>query len=166
MTKDNNAKKDNISEDKFASLQAEIEKLTDENELLKQQVEGCENNWKRALADYKNLQTRIEQEKVEIVRYAGQVLISRLISVLDNLEMIVKHSDDKGIELTLKEFKQILDEEGLEAIDSDNQEFDASTMEAIEMVEGETNKVIETVQKGYKLRDRVLRPAKVKVGKN
>ncbi len=130
----------------------------------KEKINELENNWKRALADYKNLEKRVSEDRVEIVRFANRTLILKMIWVLDNLEALEKHSDDDGIEMILKEFRQILVDEGLEEIDTEGKKFDESEMEAIELVDGDEGKVIEEVQNGYKLHNKIIRPAKVKVG--
>jgi len=137
-----------------------------ENKLkeLEQKLSEMENNWKRALADYKNLEKRIVEERVDFVSYSTSLLISRLLNVLDNLENLEKHNGDMGLKLTLKEFRQILNEEGLLEIDTLGKGFDSNTMEAIETVEGEEGKAVEVVLKGYMLKNKLLRPAKVKVG--
>ena len=137
-----------------------------ENKLkeLEQKLSEMENNWKRALADYKNLEKRIVEERVDFVSYSTSLLISRLLNVLDNLENLEKHNGDMGLKLTLKEFRQILNEEGLLEIDTLGKDFDSNTMEAIETVEGEERKAVEVVLKGYMLKNKLLRPAKVKVG--
>jgi len=141
--------------------------IVDDSEIkeLKERVFELENNWKRALADYKNLQKRFGEEKISVVQFANLVLISRLVSVLDNLEMVCGHLDDVGLKLTYKEFSQILLDEGLTEIDAKGKQFDSKTMEAIEMIDGEKDKVVEVTQKGYMLKGKILRPARVKVGK-
>lgn len=134
-------------------------------EELQLQVKNAEAGLLRALADYKNFQNRVEEERTEIIKYATQPLLQRLLFIADSLEMLENHLNDQGLTLIIKEFKQILNDEGVEEIKSDDKEYDVHTMEAIEMVEGEENKVIETTQKGYMCKDKVLRTAKVKVGK-
>ncbi len=124
-----------------------------------------ENNWKRALADYRNLQKRTEEEKESIVYYVNSLLFKRIVPVLDNLEMLQKHLDDVGLKMIVKEFKQILAEEGVSEIPVQDQDFDPQTMEAIETVDGPENKVVEVLAKGYMLKNKLLRPARVKVGK-
>jgi len=109
-------------------------------------------------------QKRIVEERVDFVSYSNSLLISRLLNVLDNLENLEKHNGDMGFKLTLKEFRQILNEEGLLEIDTLGKDFDSNTMEAIETVEGEERKAVEVVLKGYMLKNKLLRPAKVKVG--
>ncbi|OGC46693.1 nucleotide exchange factor GrpE [candidate division WWE3 bacterium RIFCSPHIGHO2_12_FULL_38_15] len=131
---------------------------------LEQKLSEMENNWKRALADYKNLEKRIVEERMEFIGYSNSLLISKLLSVLDNLENLEKHNGDMGLKLTLKELRQILSEEGLTEIDTAGKYFDSNVMEAIETVDGEDGKVAEMVLKGYMLKNKLLRPAKVKVG--
>ncbi len=128
-------------------------------------IAELENNWKRALADYKNLQKRVIDERENDLRFLKASILMRLIPVLDNLEMMALHSDDQGLKLTIKDFLRILQEEGVTTIEAENKDFDARTMEAVEMVDGKENKVMEVTQKGYTLDNLVLRPARVKVGK-
>ncbi len=124
-----------------------------------------ENNWKRALADYKNLQKRVLEDRENDLRFLKASILMRLIPVLDNLEMMAVHSEDQGLKLTIKDFLRVLQEEGVKEIDVDKKDFDAKTMEAVEIIEGPENKVLTVVQKGYILNNLVLRPARVKVGK-
>jgi molecular chaperone GrpE len=131
---------------------------------LEEKIAELENSWKRALADYQNLEKRVIEERKEYIGFANRILISKLINVLDSLEILNKHTDDEGIKLIVKEFKQILSDEGLEEIKTEGEDFNMLVMEAAEMVEGESGKVIEVISKGYKLKDKVIRPAKVKVG--
>lgn len=131
---------------------------------LLERVSELENNWKRALADYQNLQKRVAEEKQQIVSYANSTLILKLLFVLDNLEMVEQHSNDQGLSLSVKTFQTVLEEEGVEEIEIDGKEFNPETMDAIEKVPGEENKVVEVLQKGYMLKQKILRPARVKVG--
>lgn len=141
---------------------------TDEKQILEDKISELENNWKRALADYQNLEKRVAVEKSDIIEYSNRVLISKLLFIVDSLEMMVMHIDDAGLKMILKEFEQILKDEGVEKIETLGLDFDENTMDAIELVEIEDkkqiNKVMEVSQKGYKLKNKILRPAKVKVG--
>ncbi len=131
-------------------------------------IAELENNWKRALADYKNLEKRVAEERVEIVRYANQTVLLKMLTVLDNLELLAQHNPDESIKLIMKEFTQILTDEGVEKIQADGMDFDQNLMDAVEMVEVENKKeigkVIKVGQNGYKLFGKVIRPAKVTVG--
>jgi len=135
------------------------------NTQLEERILELENNWKRSLADYKNLEKRVTEEKYALRELANLVLVSRLLPVLDNLEMVDAHVNDTGLKYTIKEFRQILEDDGLIEFNPLAQTFDANTMEAIETVEGEDGKVIEVLRKGYFLKDKLVRPARVKVGK-
>lgn len=144
---------------------SDLEKLQLENQALQDKVVELENNWKRALADYRNLQTRMRDERDDLVKYANHILILKLLFIFDNLELLQQHLDDQGLQMITKAFKEILNEEGLEEITVVEKHFDETVMDAIDTVEGEDGKVMEVIQKGYKLKNKILRPAKVRVGK-
>lgn len=133
-------------------------------EQLEKKAEELENNWKRALADYKNLEKRVEEDRENWVLFANEGLIKKLLPIADNLEKLAEHFNDKGADLIVKELRNVLQEFGVEEIKTDGSEFDPMKMEAIEMVKGERNKVVETISKGYMLKDKLIRPAVVKVG--
>ena len=152
-------------------FQGKILNMNDKNkqpdpktEELEKRIEELENFWKRAVADYRNLQKRVEEEKVGWKDFANESLLKNLLPVLDNIERVSSHVKDHGLDLTVKDFKQVLKNEGVEEIKSSDEDFDPLVMEAIDVVEGEKNKVIETVLKGYLLQQKLLRPARVKVG--
>lgn len=138
---------------------------TNEIETLKEKLGDMELNWKRALADYKNLVDRTNKEKKQWTEFANEVLILKLLAVYDSLEMLGKFNKDQGLLLTIKQFGQVLKEEGLREIETIGKEYDVNQMEAIEMVEGEKDRVIEEISKGFYLKDKLIRPARVKVGK-
>lgn len=127
---------------------------------------------KRALADYANLQRRIEQDKSQIADHLKSTFIVRILPVLNNLEVSLKvlakeasAGSRQGLEISINQFKKILQDWGVEEIKTEG-EFDPRLHEAIEVVEGkEDNKITQVLEKGYRLGDRILRPAKVKVEK-
>lgn len=127
-------------------------------------IEDLTNNWKRALADYKNFEKRVNEERVSLMSYANSVLIMKLLPVKDNLELTVKHFADPSLKMIIKQLDQVLAEEDVIEIDAFGKEFDALNMEAIEMVSGEKNQVVEILTKGYLHKGKLLRPAGVKVG--
>lgn len=129
-----------------------------------EKIKDLTNQWKRALADYQNLEKRVVEEKRELVKCASAGLIDKLLPVLDSLERSYEHLKDKGLELVLSQFKKALESEGVEEIMAEGQEFNPETMDAVEMARGKKNKVVEVVLKGYQLNGKVLRPANVKVG--
>lgn len=131
------------------------------------QVKTLEENWKRALADYQNLVKRVEADKKDFLRFSNVNLIAKFIPALDILELAAAHSQDPGIQMAVKQFRDILNDEGLQIISPNiGDAFDHRYHECTEVVIGEPdNTIAETVQKGYKIDDYVIRPAKVKVFK-
>ena len=132
---------------------------------LQIQVCDLENKWKRAVADYCNLEKRIGEERVDFVKYANAKLVDKFLPVLDDLERAVGHFKEKGLGLILNQFKGVLNSEGVEEIKAEGEVFDPLKMDCIEMGKGPKNQVIEVIQKGYSYQGKVLRPAKVRVGK-
>jgi len=118
-------------------------------------------NWQRSQADFANYKKRAEQEKAEFVKFANGNLMSGLLPILDDLQRALENVDQtadpkwvEGIELIYKKLMAHLESE-----------FDPNCHQAVLHEEGEEGKVIEELQKGYKLHDRLLRPSMVKVGK-
>lgn len=147
------AKKKNLAQD-----DEHIKKLEEEIVLLKEQLA-------RALADYKNLEKRLDEEKKEFIKYANKELLVRLIPALDTLFLAGKYTSDEGIRLTVKTMLDTLKDVGVERIDAEGKEFNPEFMEAVDTGEGEENKVIEEMRPGFALNGKVVRPAQVKVGK-
>lgn len=127
-------------------------------------IKELEEKWQRVLADYDNLRKRVEKEKREFVKFSSASLIDKLLPVLDTLEECVKHLKDEGLKLSLEQFKKVLASEGLKEIKTKGEKFGPEKMDAVEVVKGKKDIVVEVVLKGYNLNNRVLRPAKVKVG--
>ncbi|HUV42761.1 MAG TPA: nucleotide exchange factor GrpE [Patescibacteria group bacterium] len=127
-------------------------------------LEELENRLKRVLADYANLEKRITREKGEFVKQANAQLLDKLLVIFDDLELCEKHLKDKGVSLVCTRFQAALESEGVKEIKAQGEKFDPEIMDAVEIVPGQKNQVVNVVLKGYKLNDKVLRPAKVKVG--
>lgn len=140
---------------------------------LKEKIEEFENQVKRILADYQNLEKRVTAEKREWIVSANRELLLRILPVLDTLRMASEHSNDEHVRISVKQFEDILRSEGVTKIETEGKDFDANTMECVatEAVDASTNsgqgenKVLKELQAGYMLGDKVLRVAKVKVGK-
>ncbi len=143
---------------------------------LEQRVNELENNWKRAVADYRNLERRVKKERADFAKYANEVILLKLIPIVDDLERAVAASAihrregvdagvDEGVKNILEKFKTVLESEGVTEIEALGKEFDPNLMEGVEeeLEPGGEEKVVEVVEKGYMLGDKVLRPAKVKV---
>ena len=153
---------ENIKEE--VSLDEESIKNQVEIKALQEKVSEMEGNWKRALADYKNLVERTNKEKKQFTEFANEILVLKMLAVYDSLEMLGKYNQDQGLILTIKQFEQVLKEEGLKEIEALGKDFDTNEMEGIETVSGEKDKVIEVLTKGFYLKEKILRPARVKVG--
>ena len=132
---------------------------------LAEKVAQMEGQWKRALADYENLKKRMAKEKDEMVRFANESLIDKILFVFDNLERACEHLHDKGLAMVRDDFWRVLSSEGVERIETKGKKFDPELMDAVAMVEGKKNIVQEEVLPGYLYRGKCIRPAKVKVGK-
>lgn len=123
-----------------------------------------ENNWKRALADYQNLEKRVAEDKINLSFISKKIVLVRLLPVLDSLEKLQENIDDEGLRLTIRNFNSALENLGVKEVETKGKDFDLNTMEAIELTEGKKNKVLKVHQKGYLLNDKLIRPAKVNVG--
>lgn len=143
----------------------DLEEKVEEVEKDNSQLENLENQLKRALADYQNLEKRIAGEKSDWIRLANKDLILRLMPGLDSLLLAEKHTADQGVKVSIKHFLDTLVEVGVKRIETENKDFDPNLMEALSTVPGEEGKVVEEVRAGYTLFDSVIRPAQVVVGK-
>lgn len=148
---------------------------------LKEEADKAKEYWDRILrqqADFDNLRKRLEREKQDFVKFANEGLISELLNVLDDLERTVelaqtKHQDLsaflKGVEMILAHLYELLKEYGVKPIEAEGKTFDPNCHEALMQVEDENfpeHTIVEELQKGYLLNDRVIRTAKVKVSKH
>lgn len=144
---------------KAADLEA---KLTQ----LQQDCTQKEEAYKRVLADYQNLRRQTDFERVRLLQAAGAEVIESILPVYDHLEMALAHLKDPAIKMICDEFKQALERQGLETITiKEGQDFDHELMEVVETQPGENNLVLAVAQVGYRLNGRVIRHAKVIVGK-
>lgn len=128
--------------------------------------EEFENQLKRALADYQNLEKRVILEKSEWIKLANKNLLLKLLPGLDSLMLAQKHTQDKGISLSISQILNAFSQEGVKKIETLGQIFDPRYMEVLTTVKGEEGKVVEELKAGYTLYESVLRPAQVVVGKN
>jgi molecular chaperone GrpE len=135
------------------------------NEESKQKQENLENQLKRAVADYQNLEKRVAAEKSDWIKLSNKDLLLRLLPGLDSLILAEKHTKDEGVKIAIDHFLGTLKSEGIEKIDTIGQDFSPHLMEAVSVTEGEDGKVVEEVKAGYTLNGEVLRPAQVIVGK-
>lgn len=150
-----------------AAGSAELEKL--QAELQEQQQRTL-----RVQADFDNFRRRTQKEKEDLGKYASSKLITELLPVIDNFERALQASEEnpefesfsKGVNMIFRQLESVLATEGLSAMKSVGEPFNPEYHQAIMQVESdefEEGIVVEEVQKGYMLKDKVLRPAMVKV---
>lgn len=146
---------------------------------LKQDAEKAAAHWDRILrlqAEFDNTRKRLERDKQEFVKFANEGIVIELLNIMDDLERSVelaqgKHEDFpaflKGIEMILAHLYELLKEHGLTSIETKGQVFDPNFHEALMQVESDLpeNTIVEELQKGYLLNNKVVRTAKVKVAK-
>ena len=133
---------------------------------IEQKELDLEGQLKRALADYQNLERRIDEERRLLSALSSALLCGKLLPVLDNLENAQKHLKDEGLEMVIKQFNDVLESEGVEEITAEGSPFDPNFHEAVEILESEKDGVVlKVLAKGYKINDKVLRPAQVAVGR-
>jgi len=141
----------------------------------------ADENWDRYVrlaAEFDNFKKRAAREREEAIRYANQALLGRLLPVIDNFEMALAATADAsdetagslrtGVNMILTQLKSVLTEVGVEEVDALGETFDPTVHEAVsqqETTEASEGQVIQQLRKGYKLRDRLLRPASVIVAK-
>ncbi|WCN38727.1 nucleotide exchange factor GrpE [Aneurinibacillus uraniidurans] len=151
---------DNSLEAQIAQLQAEKDEMY--NKLL------------RAQADLQNFRTRVNKEKEQMLTYSSQRVIEALLPVVDNFERAITASHGtgdtealaQGVEMVFRQLQQVLEQESVTTVPGVGSPFDPNMHQAVmqeESSEYESGIIIEEFQKGYKLKDRIIRPSMVKV---
>jgi len=143
--------------------------------LLEDKFKEMENKYKRALADYHNLQKQTAKEKQEFAKYANEQLILEMLPVYDNLKTSMAHIDEntekngwaQGIKYVIKQFADALKNLGIEEINTEGEKFDHNTMEAVGQEETDDKRkegnVAKELSAGYKLNGKVIKAARVSV---
>lgn len=126
----------------------------------------------RLQAEFENYKKRMDKEKAEFAQYAAAEFMGKCLPILDMLDAALKNTEDhqkfvEGIQLLHKEFVDLLKKEGLHPIEAEGKQFDSHFHDVVmkEVSEKEEDTVLEEFQKGYMLKDKVLRHSKVKVAK-
>jgi molecular chaperone GrpE len=139
------------------------------------QAAEYKDQWLRATADYKNFKRRADAERSELIRSAGAGLLLKLLPVVDDFDRAIANIPPEvaetpwwgGTQLIAQKLRTLLESEGVKFIEAQGQDFDPNLHEAVlyEDAPGQDGKVVAELQRGYKLHERVLRPAMVKVGR-
>jgi len=148
-------------------VQDEEQKEEIQAELTNEEVEKYKNLYLRALADYKNLEHRMNQERQRMRVSIKKDMIYTLLPILDNLDQAEVFNQDPGLKMISSSFRKVLMEMGVKELDLVGQEYDPEYAEVIEVIPGEEDNIIqEIIQKAYQLDGQVIRPGKVKVSKS
>ena len=129
-----------------------------------EKIADLEDQLKRAIADYRNLERRSFEERLEAVKFANKNLIEALLPAFDTLFLAGKYTTDESVKLTINRILEVLKENGVEKVVTENVKYNAGTMEAVEAVEGEKEMVIEEIRPGFIINGKLIRAAQVKVG--
>ncbi len=175
----NNKKVDEEIElqDSGENLESKEDDSKDPIAILEAKVSELEDLRLRDLAEFENIKKRLEKEKTQSIAYSQEGFARDLLSVIDSLDsanaIISQESEDniekikEGIDLTIEQFKKVFQKHGIELVDVDSG-FDPNFHEAVMKVESSEHQegaIVQVLQKGYKIKDRVLRPAMVSIAK-
>jgi molecular chaperone GrpE len=159
-----------VKEDEYASLDEKFKKEMEEK------VAAAEDKYLRTHADFENIKKRLEKEKYQAIDYASEKFAKDLLAPIDTLEMALEAANadlpaeelieklKEGIELTIKSFRTTFEKNNIEVVETD--EFDPNHHNAVMRVDSDDHKegeIVQVMQKGYKLKDRLLRPAMVSI---
>lgn len=153
------------TEESIDSLRAQLQEE-------REKAQSYYASWQRTAADFQNYKRRVEEERSEMARLANATLVINLLPIMDDLERALSTVDPRlagltwvdGIRLIHRKFQAALEAAGVHEIHAEGLMFDPSEHEAVAEAPGDEGKVVAVVQKGYRLGDRVIRPAMVVVG--
>ena len=161
------------AQDKTQALKDKLKKKEGDIKLLKKENESLKEQNLRKMADMENLKKRVTREKAEFYQYALSEFLTELFAILDNFERALgsKTQGDgqsfrEGVEMIYKQYQDLLIKYGAKPIETNDKKFDPHLHQAFiteESEDVEEPEVIEELQKGYTLHNRLLRPALVKV---
>lgn len=154
---------------------AKVDALTAKIAELQQQLDDSQNDYLRAQAEIQNMQKRSQKEQSALAKYGAQKLAKEVVPVMDDLKRALQvkvdndsgHQLKTGIEMVYKHLEKALNDNDIKEIDADGVAFDPELHQAVQTVPADDNHpadtVVQVLQSGYKLADRVLRPAMVVV---
>lgn len=144
------------------------------NSVSREQYHELEDKYRRALAEQQNLIKQHQKDRAHYVHYANEQLLLEILPVYDNLKLSCRHFNPdntaswlEGINYIIKQFQNILNQQGVKEIATSGQPFDHTTMDATELVDTtdqqQDDLVAEEIKPGYQLEEKVITPARVKV---
>lgn len=176
MTDDNSAAEQQEEETQTAGTEEEKTEEKDPLTLANEKIAELEDKYLRSVAEFDNYRKRVLKEKAELILNGGARVAEAILPVLDDMERAIDNggkTDDpqvlrEGMELIHAKFVKTLEGQGVKKIETENADFDTDVHEAVAMVPGmgddKKGKVIDCIQAGYKINDKVIRHAKVAVG--
>jgi molecular chaperone GrpE len=159
------------------SLVRESEKLSIELEQKKQDAEEANDKYRRTYADFENYRKRMQRDQAEFRKYANEQMALELLTVLDHLNLALKHANgggssgdalQQGVEMVYKQFRDVLEKFGITPFKAEGEPFDPAKHEAMMQVgtsDVPENMVVQVFQDGYLYHEKILRHAKVGVSK-
>ncbi|PIS13365.1 MAG: nucleotide exchange factor GrpE [Candidatus Tagabacteria bacterium CG09_land_8_20_14_0_10_41_14] len=164
-------------EDENQEADSSAEEAKNKLKKIKEKLKRCQkekeeylSGWQRCRADFINARKDEEKKREEFIKFSNQIILLNLLPVLDSFDSALKHTEHKekrGFVLIKTQLDEILKKHGLEPIKSEGENFNPQFHEAAEEVESEKESgiIVEEIQKGYLLHEKVLRPSKVKIAK-
>ena len=173
LSEEGNATADTASKETGTEKTDNEENIAEE---MKKSLDEANDKYIRLYADFENYKKTSAKNREDLLKYANEEVLSDILSVIDHLEMALEHAPDKGtsdplaegIQLTLKEMRNVLEKHGLINIESVGKPFDPAVhhaMSQIETADAEENTIVKEFRKGYILKERVLRASLVGVAK-
>lgn len=168
-TEDTSANTDNSAEEKTTELTVE-----EQLEAAKKEVEQYKDKYLRAVAEFDNYRKRTLKEKAELLLNGSEKAVCAFLPILDDFERAIADKTEdvnaikEGVQIIFNKFNKTLESLGVRKIETEGKDFDVDFHEAVAMVPGmgddKKGKVIDCVQTGYQLNDKVIRHAKVAIG--
>ncbi|PAF45253.1 nucleotide exchange factor GrpE [Helicobacter sp. 11S02596-1] len=166
----------NVAKDENPSQEIQENHQENGGENYEKKYHELHENYVRVYADFENTKKRLERDKYQALEYAYEKIAKDLLPIIDTLEKALESAKDthsneaviKGLELTIENLHKVLSKHGIECIDCAN-DFDPNFHDAIMQVPCETKQdgeIVQILQKGYKYKERMLRPAMVSIAKN
>jgi molecular chaperone GrpE len=167
---------ENATEETAADTQEEEAEEKDPLKKAQEEIDELKDKWLRSVAEFENYRKRTLKERAELILNGGEKVITAILPILDDMERAIENgakTDDpevlrEGMTLIHQKFMKTLEAQGVSKIETKDADFDTDVHEAVAMVPGmgddKKGKVIDCLQEGYKLNDKVIRHAKVAVG--
>ncbi len=173
--KHENEKDESILNEKNENKESKEYKYREELQSLKEKMEDERSAFLSKAAEFDNIRKRLEKESKDQIKFSNERMVVKFLDVIDNLELAILSSEksgdfkslDQGVKMIAKQFRSLLDMEGVKSMEAKGKEFDPNLHHAISSEESKdgSGKVLEEIRKGYTLNGKVIRPALVKVSK-